>query len=96
MKNTRDALELAGASIVLLNDRVIHNLNHARRARARAEQLREGVVPEGRRDHREDIRRRREKFTRGGGNRARAAANAAADAKLKEWIKQKVLPGVGQ
>ena len=24
------------------------------------------------------------------------AANAAADAKLKEWIKQKVLPGVGQ
>ena len=32
----------------------------------------------------------------GGGDGVALALNAAADLKLKEFIKQKVLPGVGQ
>ena len=96
VKNTRDALELAGCEYVLLNDRVIHNLNHAR-ARApvpnnfaKASCPKVGEITE-------------KTFADAARNSPAAeetghalAANAAADAKLKEWIKQKVLPGVGQ
>ena len=98
VKNRKDAVALAGCDYVLLNDRVVSTLNSelcvdGSLKNAFANNANVPAVGEI----------YQERFEAAVANSPAAeemafalAQNAAADAKLKEFIKQKVLPGVGQ
>ena len=100
VKNRKDAVALAGCDYILLNDRVVRTLNSELNAAngscvKNAFERNENVPEVG------EVYQ--ERFEAAVANSPAAeemafalALNAAADLKLKEFIKQKVLPGVGQ
>ena len=101
VKNRKDAIALAGCDYVLLNDRVVRTLNSELNAANGSGGVKNAFernenVPEVGEVY-------QERFEAAVANSPAAeemafalALNAAADLKLKEFVKQKVLPGVGQ
>ena len=98
VKNRKDAVALAGCDYILLNDRVVGALNSELCVDGSLNDAfeRNENVPEVGEVY-------QERFEAAVANSPAAeemafalALNAAADLKLKEFIKQKVLPGVGQ
>jgi transaldolase len=98
VKNRKDAVALAGCDYVLLNDRVVSTLNSELCVDGFLKNafLNNANVPDVGEIY-------QERFEAAVANSPAAeemafalAQNAAADKKLKEFITQKVLPGVGQ
>lgn len=98
VKNRKDAVALAGCDYILLNDRVVGALNSELCVDGSLNDAfeRNENVPEVGEVYQERFEAAAENSPAAEEMAFALALNAAADARLKEFIKQKVLPGVGQ
>ena len=98
VKNRKDAVALAGCDYILLNDRVVSTLNSELCADGSLRNAFENneSVPEVGEVYQERFEAAAENSPAAEETAFALALNAAADARLKDFIKQKVLPGVGQ
>ena len=98
VKNRKDAVALAGCDYILLNDRVVGALNSELCVDGSLNDAfeRNENVPEVGEVYQERFEAAAENSPAAEEMAFAFALNAAADARLKEFIKQKVLPGVGQ